>query len=159
MHTILLTGAGVAAFALLPTAAADARIVVGKSIAGIELGMSEKEAIAAKGSAPTSARTIPDEIRGAVRELRWPGLRVIAGQQGGVSLVATTSKRETTASGVGVGTSERTLRRKVAVRCATVGSFRRCTRGRLVPGATVTDFSIGPRSRTVRSVSIGYVID
>lgn len=153
-----LLPAALGAVLLLP-ATADARIVVGKSIAGIELGMTEQKAIEAKGSKPSSAKTIPDEIRGEVRELKWPGLRVILGLQGGVSQIVTTSRRETTASGVGVGTSEAMLRRRVSVKCRTLGSFRRCTRGSLTPGATVTDFSIGPTSRSVRSVTLAYVID
>lgn len=147
-----------ATFATLPAAAA-ARIETGRSIGGVRLGMSEQEAIEVRGT-PTSARTIPDEIRGQVREVRWSGgLRAIFGTNSGATFVVTTSRAERV-NGVGVGSTERALRRAVkGVRCSSAFGRRRCTRGQLVPGGKVTDFAIGPKTRRVRSVSVGIVID
>lgn len=144
---------------LCGAAVARAKIELGRSIGGVRLGMSEAQAVEVRGK-PVSAKTVPDEIRGQVRDVRWSGgLRATFGLQSGATFITTTSPAERTSSGVGVGSSERALRRNVRVRCETAFGRRRCTRGQLLPGRRITDFAIGPQSGRVRSVSVGFVID
>lgn len=154
----LLTVAPLLGALVLP-AVAESRIEPGRGIAGVRMDMTEEQVRAAKGE-PVSSRTLPDEIRGQVRELRYPGLRIVLGVESGVTLVAATTRRERTAEGVGVGSAESTVRRRVrGVRCATELGRRACRRGRLEAGRVVTDFRIGPRTGRVREVIVARVID
>ena len=76
-----------------------------------------------------------------------------------VTAVSTTSRTERTRRGnVGVGSSERALRRHVrGVRCSSFGRFRSCFVGRPEPGRTVTNFHI--RRDRVTRVTLGIIID
>jgi hypothetical protein len=59
---------------------------------------------------------------------------------------------------VGVGSSERRLRRRLkGERCQTVSGYRSCSIGAFEPGRVVTDFRI--RRRHVVSVVVGRVVD
>ncbi|WP_205696513.1 beta-propeller domain-containing protein [Conexibacter sp. SYSU D00693] len=134
-------------------------ILPGRSIAGIAMGMDEEQVRQHRSDAPRSARTIPDEIRGSVRELRWAGLRVVLGEGSGVTLVTTTSRLDRTSGDVGVGSTERAVRRTLRVRCATEFGRRSCIRGRLEAGKVITEFRIGRKSGRVQSVTVARVID
>ncbi len=147
-----------AALGLAAAAApAPAVIQLERGIAGARLGNTVEQVRAALG--PPSRTVTGENAFGPFTELRYPGgLRV--GLQGGerVTRVSTTGLGDRTTSGVGVGSSERTLRARVPrVRCATEQGFRLCTRGRLAPGQRVTTFRI--RGGRVTEVDVGLVID
>ncbi len=80
--------------------------------------------------------------------------------QGGVRVtsVSTTLRRERTARGVGVGSTEAFLRARLrGERCRTEYRLRHCWLGSFRPGKTVTDFSI--RRGRVTRVVVGFVLD
>ena len=144
------------AFALLvPAAAADARVVIGKSIAGVTLGSPVERAIERLGQ-PESDRQVADEIQGTVRVVDFGATVVRAGASSGmVQSIDTTSRAERLGNGIGVGSTRKTLRAKVKrVRC----SGRICSVGQFVPGATVTTFRIGSTGK-ITAIGLGYVID
>ncbi len=69
----------------------------------------------------------------------WVGFRL-----GRVAEVTTTRSTERTASGVGVDSSEASVRRAYpSVVCAPSGGFRRCRLGSGKPGTRATDFLLG----------------
>jgi len=69
----------------------------------------------------------------------WVGFRL-----GRVVEVTTTRSTERTASGLGVGSSESSVRRAYpSVVCAPSGGFRRCRLGSGKPGTRATDFLLG----------------
>lgn len=150
---------------LLPIAvaapAADAAIVVQRSIAGVRLDMTEAQVRERLGE-PSATRTVQAEILGSYRELRYGLTRisVFDGEDRRVFAITTTSRRERTAAGIGVRSRERFVRRRVrGVRCATEFGVRACTVGRLEPGRTVTTFRIDRSTGRVTRVSLGRVID
>jgi hypothetical protein len=136
---------------------APALVQLERGIAGARLGATPAEVRAALGA---PARTIrgTNEL-GPFTELRFAGeLRVVL--QGGeaVSLVSTTGLGDRTASGVGVGTSARVLRARVAgLRCSTEAGVLVCARGRFAVGGRVTNFFVR-RGRVVR-IDVGRVVD
>lgn len=156
-RTCLLTAAlAVLASSLLPAGAA-ADIVPQRGIAGIALNMTQAQ-----------VREVAGEPRGTERGSNDFGPftlwtyrdRVTVGFQGDdrVTSVDTTGRRERTSRGVGVGSSERYVRRRVrGARCRTQYGSRFCRVGRLLPRRRVTSFLI-ERNRVTR-VGIGFVID
>lgn len=153
-------GATVVALAVAAPAA-DAALVVQRSIAGVRLDMTEAQVRARLGE-PSATRTVPAEILGTYRELRYGLTRisVFDGEDRRVFSITTTSRRERTAAGIGVRSRERFVREKVrGVRCATEFGVRACTVGRLEPGRTVTTFRIDRSTGRVTRVSLGRVID
>lgn len=156
-----VAGGVVVAAAAVAAPAADAAIVVQRSIAGIRLDMTEAQVRARLGE-PSATRTVPAEILGSFRELRYGLTRisVFDGEDRRVFSITTTSRRERTAAGIGVRSRERFVREKVrGVRCATEFGVRACTVGRFEPGRTVTTFRIDRSTGRVTRVSIGRVID
>lgn len=137
---------------------AEAALVPQKSLSGIELGMSEAEVREARGE-PQEVNHPQHPIAGESTEFRY-GLTYVTILPGsGVINVTTTSKRETY-RGVGVGSTERALRAKVSgERCATEYGYRTCRLGRLEAGRTVTTWHISRKTKRVRRVSLGRVID
>lgn len=145
----------VAAALAVPTGAAAA-IVPQHGISGVRLGQTEAKVRDILG-APVRAVEGRNDF-GRYRELRYRGLTVSL--QGGrrVTAVSTGARRERTASGVGVGSTERQVRRGVrGVRCATSFGVRACVVGVQEPGRTVTVFAI--EGGRVERVVVGYVID
>lgn len=144
---------------LAPTA--DAALVVQKSIAGVKLGMTREQVEAVLGD-PSEVNRPTNEIFGRYTELRY-GLTYVslfAGSGGEVFNLHTSSKLQRTSHDIGVGSSEKALRRHVkGVSCETAYGRRTCIVGRLEPGRVVTTFRITRRTRRVSSVSIGRVID
>jgi hypothetical protein len=148
------------AVALLTPAAAHASIVSQRSIAGVHLRMSEAGVRHVLGK-PAKAETIPDEIQGHVRHLDYGKTDVYLSvtADGTVYSITTTDRRQKTSTGVGVGSTERQVRRGVrGVRCEGSAALRLCTVGTATPGRRVTQFIIG-RTGKVRRVTLGFVID
>ena len=138
-------------------AAAEALIQVDRGIAGVRLGNSRAEVRAALG-APASTRSGTNDFG---RFLQWRfrgGITVIFQGRREVSTVSTSGRGDRTRRNVGVGSSERTVRRRVpGVRCETIAGFRSCHTGRFTAGEIITDFLI--RNGKVTRVSIGRVLD
>ena len=75
-----------------------------------------------------------------------------------VTTITTSGKTERTSKDIGVGSSERAVKRNVrGVKCETFSGIRSCHVGTFEPGRRVTDFVI--RRGKVSRVTIGYVID
>jgi hypothetical protein len=132
-------------------------IQIDRGIAGARIGNTRAEVRAALG---TPARVIAGTNDfGAFTEYRYHGrIRVIF--QGGstVSSVVTRGLGDRTARGVGVGSSERAVRRKVpGVKCETTSGFRSCHTGNFLAGQRITDFAI--RHKRVTRVTVGIVLD
>ena len=161
-----MTRAVLAAAVLLVLAAAapaQARIVPGEGMAGVEIGMIEADVIDTLGK-PDARRTVSDDFGPHLR-LRYAshgGLRLILRENadGDMELfqIRTNGARERTQEGIGVGSPERRLRRKLkGERCETISGHRSCTLGSFLIGRVVTDFVI--RQKRVVSVTVGRVVD
>jgi hypothetical protein len=154
LRTVIL--AALVALLLLP-ATAGAMIQVDRGIAGVRIGNTRAEVRAALG-APARVKTGTNGF-GPFTEYRYRGgIRVVF--QGGtkVTSVETTGLGDRTSRGVGVGSSEATVRRRVpGVRCETIAGSRSCHTGRFRAGRRITDFQI--RSARVTRVTVGIVID
>ncbi len=138
------------------TASAYAALAPQRGMAGIELGMSRAEVRAELGK-PLAAIRGRNEF-GPFLEFRYPFLlRVIFQGNEQVTAIETRGRRERTASGVGVGSGLREVRRLVrGVRCDG-GRDGHCFLGSFVPGRRVTDFFL--RGGRVTRVIVGFVID
>lgn len=139
-------------------AQAGAMIQIDQGIAGARIGNSKSEVQAALGD-PALVKTGTNEF-GAWRQYFYEGgLRVFFQGDEDVSSVTTLGRGDRTAKGIGVGSSERSLRRAhPSVRCRTFeGTFRSCSTGEGNPGERLTDFFIS-RGRVTR-VIVGIVID
>ena len=138
-------------------AAAEALIQVDRGIAGARLGNTRAEVRAALGS-PASTRSGANDFG---RFLQWRfrgGISVIFQDRREVSTVSTSGRGDRTVRGVGVGSTERAVRRRVrGIRCETIVGTRSCHTGRFTAGEVITDFLI--RGGKVRRVSIGRVFD
>lgn len=146
------------AFAVIaPVASAD--IVIGKSIAGVRLGIAETDVVATLGQPVRATDDGTDKITGQpLRTLEYAKTRV--GLTGGVvSYVDTIDKSQKTSTGARVGISEKSLRKKVkGLKCQGKGNKRFCYRGKITPGKTITSFTIS-KSKKVRVISLDLVID
>lgn len=161
-RTVATTLATLTVVAVPVTAVAQADLVVQKSLAGVKLGMTRAQVEKVLGE-PSAVSRPTNEIFGRYTELRYGLTRVslFDGEDGTVFSVTTTSKKQRTSRGVGVGSTEKVLRQKVkGVRCETyAGRFRICTVGTASPGRTVTDFRIGLKSKKVARITLGTIID
>ncbi|HWI22452.1 MAG TPA: hypothetical protein VNT22_07545 [Baekduia sp.] len=154
----ILLGLTVLTAGLVAAPIAAAEIVVQKSIAGVSMGVAETDVVATLGQS-SDIDTGTDPISGQpTRTLRYGKTKVTL-TGGVVTLVVTTSKAQRTTDNVGIGSSEHRLRLKVKhLKCEGSGSSRFCYRGKLLPGKTVTTFSISAKKR-VKRVSVGIVVD
>lgn len=156
LAALLCLGAAVAA-----AQAARKPIVVQGSIRGVALGMTPAEVRSQLGP-PASTRVDLSPIIGKIRVWRYHGLRISfdsvrAGRT--VLSVSSTSRRDQTPAGVGVGSSEADVERSVrGARCMTRYGYRSCIVGSLRPGQVVTDFSIS-RTGKVSRVTLSRVVD
>lgn len=157
MRVPLAAGLAASVLAVVVAAPAGAKVVPQKSIAGVTLGLTPQQVAKLKGK-PTSTRYVRNEIIGRVRIDRFGSLTVMYGGDTADATsidIETTSRRERTANGIGVGSTRKTLRAKVkGVTC----EGRLCSIGAFEPGRTVTTFRIDSRAR-VSSISIGIVVD
>jgi hypothetical protein len=134
-------------------------IVPQHEIAGVHLLMSAAGVQHVLGR-PKATKVLKDEIQGTIRLMDYGATKVYlsATADGTVFDVTTTDRRQRTRSGVGVGSSERAVKRGVAhVRCTGPRTLRSCTVGALRPGRRVTSFTL-TRDR-VRRITLGFVID
>jgi hypothetical protein len=139
-----------------PTAA-SALIQVDKGIAGARLGNTRAEVRAALGR-PVSIRNGANDF-GPFTTFRYRGgISVNFQGRTEVTSVSTSGRGDRTARGVGVGSRESTVRRRVrGVRCETVAGIRSCHTNRFRTGQVVTDFLI--RRGKVTRVTVGRVLD
>jgi len=138
-------------------AAASALVQVDRGIAGARLGSSRAEVRAALG-APRTARSGTNDFGDFSRWTYRGGITVLFQGRAEVSSVSTTGRGDRTARGVGVGSSEQAVRRRVrGIRCETIVGSRSCHTGRFTAGEIITDFVI--RGGTVRRISVGRVLD
>ena len=137
-------------------APAQAVIVPQRSIAGVSIGATQAQVRAVLGT-PLQVRRGRNEF-GPYVDLGYRRLRVTFQGARRVTSVSTTRTAERTASGVGVGSTERVLLQRIrVVSCATNFGFRRCTVGDELPGRKVTAFHM--KNGRVSRVTIGIVID
>lgn len=143
---------------LVAAAHAGATILPQQGMAGVKLEMTKKQVRAALGE-PLGIRRGKNDF-GPYTEFRYPFLVSVFFQgDRTVTSVRTSGRKERTAQGIGVGSTEMDVKRKVpGARCKTfLGGFRQCFVGSFRPGTRVTDFQI-KRGRVVR-VDVGFVID
>lgn len=139
-------------------APAAAALVPQRSLAGVKLGMTEAEVKAVKGE-PDEVDHPQHPIAGEVIEYRYGLTYVTIFPQSGVMTVTTTSKRERTSTGVGVGSTVRQVKRGIPrIRCVREFGIHHCYRGEFRAGRVVTNLTIGRRG-TVRRITLGRVID
>jgi len=145
------------AAALAVPAAAGALVQIDRGLAGARLDNTRAEVRAALGR--PSSRLSGENKFGRFIEWRFRGgIRVLF--QGGerVTNVSTTGFGDRTRRGVGVGSTQRAVRRRVAgVRCESFGDVRSCHTGEFEAGGRITDFLI--RGGRVIRVTVGFVID
>lgn len=158
MLRLLALALVVATAALALPTAANAVIVPQRSIAGVTLGMSQSEVENLLGEPSSVNRDTSDFGPFVELVYRRQRLRVFLQGEEEVTRVSTTSRSERTSRRVGVGSSERSVKRNVRrVRCRTFFRFRSCVVGREAAGRTVTVFDI--RRGRVSRVTLGIVID
>jgi hypothetical protein len=153
-HLLLLAGA---LAPLAAPAAASALIQVDRGIAGARLGNTRAEVRAALGT-PASVRSGSNEFGDFVEFRYRGGITVNFQGRRQVSAVSTSGRGDRTARNVGVGSTERTVRRRVAgVRCETIAGSRTCHTGEFEAGERITAFLM--RGGKVRRVTVGFVLD
>jgi hypothetical protein len=146
-----------AAVALLAAGGALARIVPQRGIDGLTLSMTKAQVRNELGP-PARIKTGRNEFGPYAI---WLYRRVEATFQSGnrATALQTTSRRERTASGVGVGSTAAQVRAGVGgVHCETTAAGGHCYVGSFTPGKRVTDFFLGANGRVIRVV-VGFVID
>jgi hypothetical protein len=150
--TLAVCAAAVLAFA----ANAQAKIVVQRGIAGVNLRMTKAQVRATLGR-PMRARTGTNDF-GTFREMIYRRVTVTFQSGPQVTAVRTTSPLELTARGVGVGSTKAQVKARVHnVACRNESGFKHCFVGQFLPGRKVTDFRL--RNGRVSSVTIAFVID
>ena len=157
MRRSLLPAAALAAVLPVPSPA-GAAVQIGQGIAGARLDGTRAQVRAALGR-PSRVVNGRNPF-GPVTQFVYRGIGVTVTFQGRrrVSSVSTTGLGDRTARGVGVGSPERAVRRRVrGVRCETVAVLRSCQVGRSLPGRRVTVFFI--RGGRVSRVVVGFVLD
>jgi hypothetical protein len=142
---------------LLPVGTAHALIQVDRGIAGARLGNSRPAVRAALGS-PTRIATGTNDFGPWVRYTYAGGIQVMFQGRERVTSVSTTGRGDRTLRGVGVGSSEASVRSRVqGIRCETFGTVRSCHTGRFLAGRRITDFRI--EGGRVTTITVGIVID
>jgi hypothetical protein len=136
---------------------AQAVIQVQRGISGIALGMSPGQVKAGLGN-PRRVVTGSNDFGPFTQFLYRGGITVTFQGNANVTAVSIKGRTDRTPSGVGVGSTEREVKRGVrGVRCQTTAGVRDCHVGRFLPGRRVTDF-LFHRGRVSR-VTVGFVID
>jgi hypothetical protein len=137
--------------------AAQAMIQVDRGIAGARLGNTRAEVRAALGT-PSKTTSGTNAFGPWIRYTFSGGIRVFFQGKTSVTSVDTTGLGDRTSKGVGVGSSEASVKAKVSgITCENLGSVRSCHTNDFLPGKRITDFRIA--GGKVTSVSVGLVID
>lgn len=149
--------------AAAPTSGTDIPPVVPQtSIRAIQLGMGPERVLELMGRKPDTTKTQAHPIVERTKTVSWGGLRVVYdGVKPGARVISisTTSRRDRTVRGVGVGSAEETVRQRVSgVSCRTEYGYRRCSIGKPLAGNAVTDFAISRKGRVMR-ISLSRVLD
>jgi hypothetical protein len=156
----LLAAALLAGLALALPGSAGATVVPQRSIMGIRLGMTVKE-VRTRAGMPDGVAFVQHPIIGRTRVWRYGRTRATFdgdGPRAKVINVDTTSRRERLANAIGVGSTRRSVRTRVArVHCDREPGLDHCWIGEFRAGRTVTDFRMR-RGRVARIV-IGIVVD
>jgi hypothetical protein len=150
------TLAATALIALALPAAASARIVPQRGIAGANLDMTQAQ-VRAKLGKPDKVRHPSSPIFGQYTTWFYgrTSVDMFRNQDGKVFNLSTTSKSEKTTSGVGIGSTAAAVKKGVkGAHC----DAKHCWVGRFEGGRKVTDFALGTTGRVTR-VTIGYVLD
>ena len=145
----------ICALALVFPAAAGARIVPQRGIAGAALDMNSAQLETKKGK-PDRVQSRTSQIFGKYETWFYGRTSIdLYKSSGKVFNISTTSKSEKTSTGVGVGSTVAQVKRGVkGVRC----DKQHCYLGRFDPGRKVTDFILSKTGHVSR-VTVGYVLD
>ena len=152
ISVVIAAALTVFAFAAAP---ASAEIVINKSIAGVEPGMSQEEVLDLIGDPNTTITNAAFDTTYTYRKL---GIKVIFAPNGDtndVTHVIVYKKGETTATGVGVGSTYKQMRAGVpGLHCVRAPNrvHRWCSKqtGRIFTNFTVTS------TKKIREVTFGY---
>jgi hypothetical protein len=145
-----------ALIALALPASASARIVPQRGIGGANLDMTEAQLFAKLGQ-PDKTVHPKSPIFGTYTTWFYGGTSVDMFRTGDRKIfnVSTTSKKEKTTTGVGVGSTSAAVKKGIKrVHC----DLQHCYLGRFEGGNKVTDFALSKNGRVTR-VTIGYVLD
>lgn len=146
------------AVALLAAAPADAVIRPQKGMAGVMLGMTQTQMRARLGAPARTKQGMNDF--GPFTQFVYPHAITVTFQGNRrVTGISTRGRTEKTERGVGVGSTETAVRRKVGhVHCETISGSHTCHVGRFQAGHRVTVFLISKTGR-VLTVTVGFVLD
>jgi len=148
----------------LAASAASARVqslIPQKSLGGLKIGMVASQVRGVVGK-PDSNKIVNHPLMGKTRQMKFGLVEVtFRGTASSATVVnlSTTSRKERTSGGIGVGSSEKALKSKLTgERCVTELGYRHCYIGKRSAGFVVTDFSISKSGRVTR-ITLGLVID
>jgi hypothetical protein len=143
---------------LAAASTAEAVIQLQTGITGIRLGMSQAQVKAGLGK-PGKMKTGHNTFGPFTQFLYRGGITITFQGNTKVTAVAITGHTDRTPSGVGVGSTEKQVKKGVSgIKCQTRAAVRDCHLGTFRAGSRVTDFILGPNGRVTR-VTIGFVID
>ena len=148
------------ALALALAGVAHAKIVPQHGIAGAELGMTQEQVRRVLGT-PDQITHLHNDFSGTTNVVYRYGLTSVtfAGAGLGVTTIDTTSRRQRTARGVGVGSTRASVRSRVkGATCRTDSGSSHCYVGSFTAGHKITDFILSGKGR-VKRVTVGIVMD
>jgi hypothetical protein len=138
-------------------AGAAAMIQVDQGIAGARLDNTQAQVKAALGQ-PAHEQTGTNDFGPFRRFVYSGGIRVLFQGDDKVTSVSTSGLGDRTSKGVGVGSTEKSVKSKVpGVKCETIAGTRSCHTNDFTPGERVTDFLL--KNGKVTRVTVGFVID
>jgi hypothetical protein len=152
-----LCAAAALAFTAVPAGAA---IVVGKSIAGLKLGMTQSQA-RARLEDPPKKTSVANAITGPQTKLAWQGIFALFITGDALNQVETTLPTERTPSGLGVGSKLAKVHSGLTgENCSSSAGIYSCRIGGNQAGDVVTDFFFkGGAGGRVNRVVVGTIVD